>query len=95
MNDQQVQVGMMLMGCTIENMVLGGPAYNSHELDKGDIILKVDGEQVDQDSLLPALIGSDVPGEATTLAFFPAPISDISNCAYIYTCMQARRCPSP
>lgn len=57
----------MLMGCTIENMVLGGPAYNSYKLDKGDIILKVDGEPVDEDSLLPALIGSDVPGEEMAL----------------------------
>jgi len=82
---------MMLMGCTIENMVLGGPAYNSYKLDKGDIILKVDGEPVDEDSLLPALIGSDVPGEEMALVTLPKKKSMILT---ISACMQARRCPS-
>ncbi len=34
-------VGMMLDGFTIDNMVLGGPAYNSQQLVKGDVITKV------------------------------------------------------
>jgi hypothetical protein len=85
-NGPQVQVGMMLMGCTIENMVMGGPAYNSYKLDKGDIILKVDGKPVDEDSLLPALIGSDVPGEEMALVHFPGKMSNDSDHACMHAC---------
>jgi hypothetical protein len=36
------QVGLLLQGCTIESMIVGGPAYNSRQLERGDVILKVD-----------------------------------------------------
>ena len=42
--------------------VIGGPAYNSQTLDRGDVILKIDGVEVDEDNLLTYLIGNDVPG---------------------------------
>ena len=29
-------VGLMLDGCVIDNLLIGGPAYSSGELDKGD-----------------------------------------------------------
>jgi hypothetical protein len=40
----------MLHGCTIEGMVVGGPAFQSRQLDKGDIIFMIDDEEVDVDS---------------------------------------------
>ena len=37
------QIGILLCGVTIDNMIIGGPAYNSRQLEIGDIILQVDG----------------------------------------------------
>jgi hypothetical protein len=33
----------MLCGVTIDNMITGGPAHNSRQLEAGDVILQVDG----------------------------------------------------
>ena len=57
----------MLNELTINNMVEGGPAFNCRQLDKGDIILKVDGEEVTLESCPEALIGSDMPGSSVTV----------------------------
>ena len=32
----------MLSGCVIDNLLMGGPAFNSRALQKGDIIVRVD-----------------------------------------------------
>ena len=45
-------------------MVIGGPAYNSGELAKGDVIMEVDGKAVTEENIHDALLGSDVPGTA-------------------------------
>ena len=37
------QIGILLCGVTIDNMIIGGPAYNSRQLEIGDMILQVDG----------------------------------------------------
>jgi C-terminal processing protease CtpA/Prc len=58
----RVQVGLMMNGAVIDNMVIGGPAYNSEQLDKGDVILEVDGKPVNPDTLHEALLGADIPG---------------------------------
>lgn len=47
---RQLQVGIMLNDLTIDNMVVGGPAYKCKQLDRGDTILRVDGVEV----LVPA-----------------------------------------
>ena len=52
----------MMNGAVIDNMVIGGPAYNSEQLDKGDVILEVDGRAVNPETLHEALLGADVPG---------------------------------
>ena len=52
----------MMNGAMIDNMVIGGPAYNSEQLSKGDIILEVDGRPVNSENLHEALLGADVPG---------------------------------
>eukprot|EP00961_Rhodomonas_salina_P052758 707402-Rhodomonas_salina.2 len=62
-----VQVGMMLADRVIDNMVVGGPAFNSQVLAKGDTIVKVDGFEVDADNHLEMIIGSDVPGSVVKL----------------------------
>ena len=60
-------IGIMLSGTEIDNMVVGGSAYNTKELDKGDIILEVDATPVEVEQLHAALVGSDVPGSTVTL----------------------------
>ena len=60
-------VGMMLNGCVIDSLVVGGPGYNCGQLDRGDVILKVDGDTVTKDDILDALIGADVPGSEMSL----------------------------
>ena len=49
------------------SQVIGGPAYNCQVLDRGDVILKIDGIEVDEDNLLTYLIGNDVPGSQVTV----------------------------
>ena len=34
----------MFVGLTIEDMVVGGPAFHSQELERGDTLLAVDGQ---------------------------------------------------
>ncbi len=38
-----LQIGMMLYGVTIDSTLVGGPAYNSRQLENGDVIVQVDG----------------------------------------------------
>lgn len=38
--------GLMLAGCMVDNMVIGGPADLCDVLDKGDKIVTVDGQPV-------------------------------------------------
>jgi C-terminal processing protease CtpA/Prc len=44
---------MLLRGCTVDNTVVGGPAYNSRQLEPGDVILQVDGVAVTPASYSP------------------------------------------
>jgi uncharacterized protein YukE len=55
-------VGLMLEGCKIDNMLIGGPAHNSGELDKGDLIIAVDDVPVTPNTVHQRLLGKDVPG---------------------------------
>ena len=56
------QVGIMLNGCVIDNMVIGGPAYNCARLERGDLIFEVDLTPVTGENVHEMLLGSDVPG---------------------------------
>jgi hypothetical protein len=51
----------------IDNLVVGGPAYNTQSLQKGDSIVSVDGVEVEEEELPAAIIGSDEPGSIVTL----------------------------
>ena len=55
------QVGLMLHENTINNILEGGPADQCGQLERGDVIIAVDGEQVTAESVAEALIGSDIP----------------------------------
>ena len=67
----------MLKGLIVDNMVIGGPAYNSGILKKGDIILAIDGVVTTEETVLSMLLGEDIPGSAVTLN-----IAAKSRCAF-------------
>ena len=46
----------------IDNIVVGGPAYNSKLLSRGDVILKVNDVAVTQSNIYDLLVGEDIPG---------------------------------
>lgn len=62
----------MLNDLTIDNMVIGGPAYKCKQLGRGDIILKVDGIEVDENNFQTILLGNDIPGSSVVLTVMKA-----------------------
>ena len=64
---RKTTVGIMVDGLTIDNMVIGGPAYNSGQLDRGDLIVAVDFKSVSEESLQDLLVGPDIPLSSVTL----------------------------
>eukprot|EP00960_Hanusia_phi_P049637 759683-Hanusia_phi.AAC.7 len=60
-------VGIMLHDCTVEGMVMGGPAFLSKEIDKGDVIVKIDNKHTSPETILNDLVGSDLPGSTVLL----------------------------
>ena len=44
----------MLCGVAVDSTVIGGPAYNSRQLGRGDLILKVDGTSANQVRYAPS-----------------------------------------
>ncbi len=54
-------------GTTVDNIVVGGPADNSRQLARGDVILSIDGNEVRNDNVLQAMKGSDVPGSSVDI----------------------------
>ena len=55
-------MGIIMNGTTIDLTVVGGPAYNSKQLEPGDIILNVDGKKATEENIKELLIGKDIPG---------------------------------
>ena len=54
-------------GLNIDNMVVGGPAYNSGQLQQNDVIIQIDGIPVSVENVHMSLLGSDIPGSTVTL----------------------------
>jgi len=55
-------LGVMLRGTRVDTLVVGGPAYNSGMLERGDEIIMVGSSRVEnEDQLLSLLHGSDEP----------------------------------
>jgi hypothetical protein len=62
--------GIMLNHSLIDNIVPGGPAFNSRQLSRGDQILQVDGfdcAEASTDTMHNLLVGSDIPGSTVTV----------------------------
>jgi C-terminal processing protease CtpA/Prc len=46
----------------IDNVLIGGPAFISGKLSKGDVVLSVDGKEATIENVHDLLVGSDIPG---------------------------------
>jgi C-terminal processing protease CtpA/Prc len=57
-----LQVGILLNGTTVVDMVMGSPASVSRQISKGDIILEVDNKEVNPENVIQGLCGQDIPG---------------------------------
>ncbi len=62
-----IQVGIILKGTVIESTVVGGPAFTSMCLTRGDVILEVDGRPVTEKTIEILLTGNDKPGSLVLL----------------------------
>ena len=51
----------------VDEVILGGPAYESKQLDKGDILTQIDRCQVSVTDVQQRLAGSDIVGSTVTL----------------------------
>ncbi len=79
------QVGLVLQGNVIDSTVVGGPAYTSMRLGRGDILLQVDGEEATDQNIGVLQVGNDRPGSRLVLTvakggkevncFFPAALT--------------------
>ena len=56
------QVGIMINGTTVDNLLVGGPAYSSKKLAQGDIIISVDSTEATEANIVELLVGNDTPG---------------------------------
>ena len=52
----------MINGTTVDNLLVGGPAYNCKKLAQGDVILKVDSFDATESNIVDLLVGNDTPG---------------------------------
>lgn len=66
-------------GLTVDDMAIGGPAYNCKELSKGDVIVSVDDDRVNADNCHEKIIGNDVPGSIVRLTVRCAASKQIKN----------------
>jgi S1-C subfamily serine protease len=62
-----LQLGMMLTGALVTKVTEGGPAHNSQQIAVGDVILKVDGNFVKDETIVDILSANAVPGSTVQL----------------------------
>jgi hypothetical protein len=62
------QVGLVLQGTVIESTIVGGLAYMSMCLRRGDILLQVDGQEATDQNIGILLVGIDRPGSRLVLS---------------------------
>jgi hypothetical protein len=61
------QLGLVLQGTTINDTIIGGPAFTSLSLGQGDVLLNVDGTIATEQNVEVLLIGNDKPGSIVVL----------------------------
>ncbi len=60
-------MGLILKGTMIDSVVVGGPAFLSTCLGRGDVVLEVDGRNVTDQTIEILLAGNDKPGSLAVL----------------------------
>ncbi|KAJ1483452.1 hypothetical protein T484DRAFT_1895986 [Baffinella frigidus] len=60
-------VGIMLKGTVVDNLLMGGPAFASGLLSRGDVIISVDGQSATSEHVHLLLGGADVPGSPVSI----------------------------
>ena len=71
-------VGLVLSSdCVVQNIVTGGPAFQSRQFTPGDKIVAVDGVRVDASSIHAAMRGSDVVGSMVEVSVVPPGADDL------------------
>ena len=60
-------IGCMLSGCRVESCLIGAPAWNSEQMETGDVIMKVDGTAATDGTIQTLLKGCDEPGSPVKL----------------------------
>ncbi len=61
------QVGLNLKGTTIDDTVMGGPAFTSMSFGRGDVLLYVDGNIATEQNVEKLLRGNEKPGSIVVL----------------------------
>ncbi len=62
-----LQLGMVLTGASVTKVTDGGPAQNSKQIAVGDVILKVDDNFVEDETIINILSANAVPGSTVKL----------------------------
>ena len=62
---------------SVSNVMVGGPAFNSRRVHKGDVIVGVDGKTTIGSDLKSLLIGVDTPGSVVELTLRKASVSEL------------------
>ena len=60
---------------TVSGVLVGGPAFNSKQVHKDDVIMAVDGQAVQGNQILDLLKGVDKPGSVVTLTLMRTSVS--------------------
>ena len=60
-------VGLLLNGAYVDDVIVGGPAFNTEQIEKGDTIVRVDNVEVTAENVQRALIGTDRPESTVTV----------------------------
>jgi hypothetical protein len=60
-------VGLVLNGMVIDDLVVGGPAFLTGQLEPGDVIVQANNQPITAENIHAALIGDDIPGSTITI----------------------------
>ena len=67
---------------SVTTCMIGGPAFNSKQVHKNDVIIAIDGQEVTGPEILGLLIGNDKPGSFVELTLKRA--SSVGPCLFCF-----------
>jgi chromosome segregation ATPase len=70
-----VGLSVDIKNATVSGVLVGGPAFNSKQVHKDDVIMAVDGQAVQGNQILDMLKGVDKPGSVVTLTLKSTSVS--------------------